>query len=54
MINLNLSSETAETKALAAKIESTKRKIRCMDTIASIIVSTLVVFVAFVIPILIH
>lgn len=54
MMNLNFSTETAETKALAAEIETIKRKIRLIDTIAGITISTLIVFTTFVLPMLIR
>lgn len=54
MMNLNFSTENAKTKALAAKIETIKRKIRLMDTIAGVTISALTVFVAFILPTLVH
>ena len=54
MMNLNFSTENAKTKALATEIETIKRKIRLMDTIAGVTISALTVFVAFILPTLVH
>jgi hypothetical protein len=54
MMNLNLSNETPETRALRTKMEATERKIRLLDTVMGTLVSGLVLVAVIVLPILAH
>jgi len=54
MLNLNLSNETAETRAMRAKMETTERKLHLLDTIAGTLVGGLLVVAVIVLPMLAH
>ena len=54
MMNLNLSNENTETRALRAKMEATERKIRLLDTIMGTLVGGLLLVAVVVLPILAH
>jgi len=54
MMNLNLSNETTETRALRAKMEATERKINLLDTIAGTLVGGLLIMAVIMLPMLAH
>ena len=54
MMNLNLSNETVETRALRTKMKATERKLRLLDTIADTLVGGLLVLAVVVLPMLVH
>lgn len=54
MMNLNLNDETAETRAMRAKIKATEHKINLLNTIVRTLVSGLLIITVVMLPILAH